>query len=199
MTKKTKEEIAFEAYVAGLNEKKLKVSDNRIIALQMRSKDPNWIEKHSNANEKRKEFGNSEEWKEFTRSLNQRPEWRIKNAEANKKRNENPENVIAFKKAMEKRSENEEWLKNVRSRSQNRSEEWLQSLRKAKAMEGTPIVTPEGAFLKFSEGVRYYMPIWNLKKGGADYRLRKLLNDENVKDFYRISHEEYFMLTGKDC
>jgi hypothetical protein len=165
---------------------------------QKNLQNPDWNKKQRAADKKRKEFGNSKEWKEYTRQLNQRPEWKSNNAQANKNRNLNPDNVIAFKQGMEKRSENEEWLKNVRYAAQNRSEEWLQSLRKTKAMEGTPIVTPEGAFLKFSDGVKYYMPIWNLKKGGADYRLRKLLNDDNVKDYYRISHEEYIMLTGKD-
>jgi hypothetical protein len=38
MTDKTPEELALEAYMAGLNEKKLKASDNRIIAGTIRAK-----------------------------------------------------------------------------------------------------------------------------------------------------------------
>ena len=159
---------------------------------------PTWHKKPRAADENRKKIGNSEEWKEFTRQLNQRPEWKAKNAEANKKRNFNPKNIIAFQEAMKKRSDNENWKKNVREAAQNRSEDWLQSHRKRKAMEGTPIVTPDGPFLKFSDGVKHYISIWNLKKGGADYRLRKLLNDENNKEFFRITHEEYTRLTGKE-
>ena len=38
MTKKTKEELALEEYLAGLSEKKVRCSDNRILAMQERSK-----------------------------------------------------------------------------------------------------------------------------------------------------------------
>jgi hypothetical protein len=165
---------------------------------QRNLQNPNWHKNQRAADEKRKEFGNSNEWKEYTRQLNQREEWKHNNKIANQHRNLNPENVIAFQQGMEKRSKNEDWKKNVKNASQNRDDSWLENLRKTKALEGTPIVTPEGFFLKFTDGVKHYMPIWNLKKGGADYRLRKLLNDENNKQFIRISLEEYITLTGKD-
>jgi hypothetical protein len=154
--------------------------------------------KKETANVKRKQFGNSEEWKQFTRRLNERDSWKENNATANKKRNDKIENRLAFEEGMKKRDDNEKWHQNVKKAAQNRDQSWFDSHKKAKEISGTPIITPEGIFLKFTEGVKYYMPIWNLKKGGADYKLRKLLNDENNKDFIRISLEEYIMLTGKD-
>lgn len=50
MTKKTKEELALEAYLAGLNDKKLKTSDNRLIATNNRSED--WHKKTAERNRK---------------------------------------------------------------------------------------------------------------------------------------------------
>jgi len=198
MTNKTPEELALDAYIAGLNEKKLKVSDNRIIAFDNRSSNLNWKKSQREADEKRKEFGNSNEWKEYTRQLNQREEWKHNNKIANQNRNLNPTNVLAYQKGMEKRSKNENWKNNVKNASQNRDESWLNNLRKTKSLSGTPIITPEGPFLKFTDGVKFYMPIWNLKRGGADYRLRKLLDDNNELNYYRISLEEYILLTGKE-
>jgi hypothetical protein len=194
--KKTPEELALDAYMAGLNAKKLAVSDNRIIAFNQRSNNPKWKQSQRNADEKRKEFGNSKEWKEHTRQLNQREEWRANNLKGIQSRDPIQQSK-SIKQAKDKQGF--EKLSEIAQKIANsRGEEWLNNLRKTKALEGTPIVTPEGAFLKFSDGVKHYMPIWNLKKGGADYRLRKFLNDENNKEFFKISHEEYIILTGID-
>jgi hypothetical protein len=45
--KKTPEELALDAYMAGLNEKKLNVSDNKLIAARQRSADPEWHKANS--------------------------------------------------------------------------------------------------------------------------------------------------------
>lgn len=53
MTNKTPEELALEAYMAGLNEKKLKVSDNRLIGTAARTLDPKWKMNVAEANRKK--------------------------------------------------------------------------------------------------------------------------------------------------
>jgi hypothetical protein len=196
MTKKTAEELALEAYIAGLSQKKLTVSDNVIIAFDNRSKNPNWHKNQRDADEKRKEFGNSDEWKEYTRQLNQREEWRANNLKYIQSRNA-IEHSKLIKQGKEKQGK-EKRIEVAKKIAANRGENWLTSLKKSKSLSGTPIITPEGPFLKFTDGVKFYMPIWNLKRGGADYRLRKLLDDSNELNYYRISLEEYIMLTGKD-
>lgn len=163
---------------------------------QRNLQNPNWHKNQRAADEKRKEFGNSNEWKEYTRQLNQRESWRANNLKSIQNRDSIQHSKVVRQGKEKQGKENR--ITAAQKIAANRGDDWLNSLRKAKAIEGTPIVTPEGAFLKFTDGVKHYMPIWNLKKGGADYRLRKLLNDENEKEFFKISHEEYIMLTGKD-
>jgi hypothetical protein len=83
---KSKEELALEAYLAGLTEKKAKVSDNRLIAIRTRLDNPEFVQTHLNAIHK---SSASEGWLKATRENARRrskdPVWLQNNANKNKR------------------------------------------------------------------------------------------------------------------
>jgi hypothetical protein len=103
MTKKTKEELALEAYMAGLNEKKLAVSDNKIIANST-------LEKREKARQgNKKQFSNPEARKkhsEKTKQLFQNPEYKEKQEKA---KQEKGKKISVIHTELNK---NEEWKNN---------------------------------------------------------------------------------------
>lgn len=175
---------------------------NLTIAANIREKDPTFREKHK---ESLLETVTDPEWKnnhsKKMKELYQNDEvYRNNLIEGHKKRVTNPEWIRKNKENCNRRKNNPEYTELMKQvaikRKSNQS--WIEGQKRKVINQYNPIVTPEGIFMKYSLGVIHYMNVWNLKKGGADYRLRKLLNDVSNQDFKRISLEEYIMLTGKD-
>lgn len=202
MIKKTKEELALEEYLAGLTEKKAKTSDNVIIHNKSRANNPIYKEKlkesllatitdpvwKNKQSERMKDlYKNNEEYRNnlingHIKRVNN-PNWIEKHKINCEKRKNDPIYKEKMKEVAVKRLSNSSWVKGQKIKAIN---------------QYSPVSTPEGYFVKFRLAVIHYMKIWNLKKGGADYRLRKYLNDIDNNEFIRISIEEYIMLTGKD-
>jgi hypothetical protein len=219
MTKKTKEQLALEAleaYMAGLNEKKLKVSDNQLIAARQRSLDPEWYKANSkrledpnyvirqsqvqktriaNLSEEerieisiraKKNWQNEEyvnrmrafystpEYKEYITKRNKeianRPEIKQKISKLNKDKRLDPAHIKKHQEAVNKRTQNPEWRKKQTERSK-------------------PMVTPDGIFKSRKDAAEFYQ----VKTPVMNSRMNRYPDQ-----YYYISQEEYFMLTGKD-
>jgi hypothetical protein len=147
--------------------------------------DPEWKSNHSNI--MKELYQNNEVYRNNLIEGHQKrinnPEWIRKNKENCESRKNDPAYKEQMKQVAVKRKSNDSWIEGQKKKAIN---------------QYNPIITPEGCFMKYTLGVIHYMKIWGLKKGGADYRLRKLLDDIDNNDFKRISQEEYIMLTGKD-
>lgn len=185
-------------YLDGLTDKKLKQSDNRIIAqnnkppksdaaraaLIKTTSDPEYKKlQRQNTLEKNKDPIYKENQRKGIEKRIVNPNYGKNQSAAQLKKFEDPEHVKSFLASMEKRSKNKQWIDSQKEKSK---QQWK------------PVITPEGPFKRFGEAVQHYMKVWCLKKGGSDYKLRKHLNDTLNTDFKWISVEEYIMLTGKE-
>jgi hypothetical protein len=177
MTKKTKEELALEAYMAGLNEKKLNVSDNKIVGIAHRSLNPDWHK----ANTKRYEdpLYSKRVGKKISATY-QTEEGRAIQAAKSKPHTEEAKQKIAQANiGLVKSDDIKQKLSVKKIGNQNRAK---------------PIVTPYGIFSskKLAAG-----GLLNAGISNAGKKIEKWLKT-NVTEYYYISIEEYIMLTGKD-
>lgn len=192
-----------DAILAGLmTEKKMKQNDKYVIHNNARANNPIYKEKQKKSLLK---TITDPDWKnkqsKRMKELYQNDEvYRNNLIEGHKKRINNPEWIRKHKENCEKRKNDPEYHEQMKQvavkRRSNKS--WVEGQKRKAISQYNPISTPEGYFVKYTLGVIHYMKVWNLKKGGADYRLRKLLDDVSNNQFKRISQEEYIMLTGKD-
>lgn len=227
MTKKTKAELALEAYLAGLTEKKAHVSDNRLIATNNRSEEWHNNRKKTFSSEKyrknRKEQFNSPEVKanltagrqqmiENTDWLKNISEANRKNAkdpialknktEANRKKAKDPKWIEAHKKAVENnKNPDSNYSKAIAKRTADK--EWRnKNSAKNKLISSKQCVTPYGVFWSRIGAAKYIfennlIPTRKTETSLMSFLVCKFKN--NPKEYYYISIEEYIMLTGKDA
>jgi len=208
MTKKTKDELALEAldaYMAGLDEKKLKINDNNLIqlSLMIKTRENNgWAEKNREGTIKAK---NNPQAHKNRAEANQKkakdPNWHQANQRGVEKRKNDPIAKLNHKNAMKRVHANPLTAINRQQAIDNRNKNnqvWLKNMveNSAKA-KFKPIVTPLGIFPSMKSAAEHYSKISNIEFKTARYRLMKELK-KNSSEFYYISQEEYIMLTGKD-
>lgn len=193
MTKKTPEELALEAYLAGLTEKKARISDNRLIATNNRSEE--WHSKTAERNRKnatndeiRKKIGDAHRGKKVSQETSQK---RIKTLKENG-------NNHAWNKGIPWSEEVKEKLSKANTGKKIKEETKIK-LQTSSAL-CKPFVTPLGIFWTKSKAAEYYLEnklTANTTKGSTNVWLSRQLV-KFPKEFYYISKEEYIMLTGKD-
>jgi hypothetical protein len=203
MTKKTPEELALDAYLAGLTEKKVRVSDNYIIAANNRTVD-HYIGSMTDPDvrkaieEKRKEgMERAKQEGKFSTGLKNRY----------KKDSERKKTSLIMKKVHENLTEEEKNRRNEASRkkwadpkvkkqaSESHKRQWADPEKRKrlgatmKAIRQTPIMTPDGPFPDTTSAGEHY----GLTSATILYRRKKY-----PKEYYYITKEEYIMLTGKE-
>jgi hypothetical protein len=104
MTNKTPEELALEAYMAGLNEKKLKVSDNRLISSQLRGK----------------QLAKDGTMKEAAEKRRQNPNWKPSLEKARKERSQNPNWIKSKTESSRRLAQDPTWLDNQKVGAEKR-------------------------------------------------------------------------------
>lgn len=158
---------------------------NHVAAAIERNQNPEYVKKQRAADKKRKEFTKSEDWLQKTREANSRSEWKENNLKGVRKRQNNPEAIAAYYAAQERKVSSGAVYEIAAKIAKNRdsNQEWHKNIKEAGKRRRKKVITPEGEFEGFSLAVTHYMNIWGLKKGGADYRLRQYLNDENNLEF----------------
>ena len=148
---KSRAELALEAYLAGLTEKKAQCNDNFIMAIHERNADPEYHKKKLNA----------------LHSVMATQEWKEANNAAVKRRKQDPNWIKEQQARIVKRSTNEEWRENVGKAST--------------VTHGVCCVTPLGIFPSVQQAGKYYDELRgtkcgvtvvcrNLKKGTTGYK-----------------------------
>ena len=197
---KTNEELALESYMASITEKKLAVSDNRLLGNAKRRNNPNWRKNQTQALLNAKE---TEHYKNsFDKAMHDRkqnPEYKKQAQEAVKRRDSNPGRL----------TEQADIMRNVRAhpdykekmQALHASEEWLSKNREKARKTYKPFVCPQGIFNSLKECVIYFIDNNVLPTRANRNSIVKWLNTKIKQEptaYYYISQEEYIMLTGKD-
>lgn len=178
MTEKTPEELALEAYMAGLTEKKLKVSDNRLIGIELRSNDPKW----KKANQQRR-IDDPDYDKKVAQKISETystPEGRAIQSIKSKPHSEEAKLKIA--------QANLGLVKSPEIRKK------LSEKKKGNNNRARPIVTPLGIFPSRKHAIEIYLA--SGRTNALKWIEKWLKIDKD--NFYYITKEEYIMLTGKD-
>lgn len=181
MTKKTKDELALEAldaYMAGLNEKKLKISDNQILSIQLREAN-GWKEK----NERRRK-----EDPDYDKRVGNKISQAYSTPEMKQ---------VQASKARPHREETKEHIRQIQLVRPPRTVETRKKMSKKKIGNNNrakPIVTPIGIFVSKTFASEVYLA--NGKMNAMKW-IEKWIKEDPL-NFYYITKEEYIMLTGKD-
>lgn len=170
MTKKTKEELALEAYLAGLTEKKAQVSDKYIV-------------NHNNA------------MKELAVKRKTDTEWQLDQSKRIKAERADAEKKEQWQKALKDgwnkpgvRENKSQSVREVLSRP-GQLKAHQERARKNGRKSMRPCVSPEGVF----ESNRAWAEHTAYSRDLFGYRCRKM-----PTEYYYITQEEYTMLTGKE-
>lgn len=214
MTKKTKEELELEEYLAGLSEKKVRCSDNRILGVKLAYQNPELRKRQS---ELRKGVPLPDEHAESIRRarLNAPPRTeatRAKlsaNSEGNSRRCKKIHTPHGVFNSLSEASA----ALNIRAgkirhmtRDIRTSHEWyfltkdkLDPDRKIEIpkIHAKPMVTPYGVFYSQKLAMAYCIEN-GLTTVGSAIKFIYTNKKNDPKSWYHISLEEYIMLTGKD-
>ena len=177
MTKKTPEELALEAYMAGLTEKKLNVSDNMLVGIAHRSSNPEW---HKSNTKRYEDPTYSKRVGKKISETYKSAQGRAVQAAKSKPHTEDAKKKIA--------DANTGLVKGPEIRAK------LSVKKIGNNHRARPIVTPLGIFPSRKDAAEAYLASG---KANALRWIEKWLKTD-PKDFYYISKEEYIMLTGKD-
>ena len=207
---KSPQELALEAYLAGLTDKKARCSDNRFIAVNSWTKeqlekrananrnkvnDPDWIKAHKEGGAKRRA---DPKWQEnVKKALQDRakdPDWLEKNKRVLQDRAKDPDWIKKHAEGMKKKFDNPEYVKK-HADAQAKKALNPEFKKKFKSIAYKPLITPYGVFASITLA------------GAAEEeltgkRFNPNLFTKRLKDpdsgYKRISKEEYIMLTGKE-
>ena len=185
MTKKTPEELALEAYLAGLTDKKASVSDNRLIAYS-----------NPERNTKLSKSRSGKIMTEQTRAIlseanigkSLSEETRLSISKGSKGKNKKPmsaEHKAKLSKANAGKSPTEETRLKLSSAMKGKSN--LHSMKQC--------ITPFGIFPSLKSAAEELNKIKSYNNGYT-FLCRKM--KENQPEYRYISQEEYIMLTGKE-
>jgi hypothetical protein len=181
MTKKTPEELALEAYMAGLNDKKLKSNDNNLIQLSnmIKTRGEEWKKKNAAVDRSKSE----EQCKQISISSKRtrsKDGWKDGFKESMAIRNSKEDYQHKLQEGISKRTNNPDWIEKNKSKAK-------------KLCKG--LVTPDGIFPSISGAIEFYN-----NKRNSKYSESWLMTQRNryPTEYFTISQEEYIMLTGKD-
>jgi hypothetical protein len=185
MSKKSKEQLAIEAlnaYMEGLNEKKLAVSDNNLLQLDnmIKTREVNgWAEKNaavdrSKSQEERNIISNT------AVRVRKKAGWKETWLKTIEQRNNDIEYQKNYKKGIDKRTADPDWQKKNAEKAK-------------KAFKS--MITPDGIFPSVKSCIEFYN-----KKRNSKYSESWLMTQRKKfpTEFYLISQEEYILITGID-
>lgn len=206
MTNKTLEELALEAYMAGLNEKKLTVSDNRLISGELRGKR---LVNDGTMKKAAKKRGSNKDWlkKQAEKSLNpkvlsnqtqgcqersKKKSWQDNQQVGYQKRVENPSWQAKQKEWHDSKGSNPEYIKLMEetNRRTAESEDWIRK-------NCRPIKCPYGIFKKAKDAFDAYINEHGGNRGSVINKLRRWCKDENNPDWIYLSWEEFDNLNSQ--
>ena len=204
MTKKTPEELALEAYLAGLTGKKASVSDNRLIATNNRSDE--WHKKTAERNRRNatnveinKKIGDAHRGKKVSKESIEK---RINTWRKNGNKAFGGKGSTGYPAWNKGKELSEEHKKNLSdSNKGKKKKDSIKSRLQITGAKCKAVSIPEGIFWSRTLAAKYIFNnnLTNLKTWqSVGVWLSRKLNNHSDTDYKFISQEEYIMLTGED-